>query len=76
MSRGLAGTGSHAIAVGSITGASLSRTFPGGADVVASVKVDFLDATGTADSIYFLPTVGTQGAWMERINAAAGHEAE
>ena len=70
ISRGLmGGVGSYEIPVGSITGASLSRTFPGGSGMASSVKVEFMNE-GKADAIYYLTTVGTQGEWVEQINAA------
>lgn len=71
VSRGLVGsTGSHEIPVSSIKGASLSKSFPGGADAFDSVKIDFTNSSGAADSIYYLTTVGTQRSWMDQINAA------
>jgi hypothetical protein len=72
VSRGLlGGVGTYEIPAASITGASLSKTFPGGVDAISSVKIDFTDSNGKADSIFFLTTVGTQSKWQEQINAIA-----
>ena len=71
VSRGVMGSvGSYEIPVSSISAASLSKSFPGGFDAFDSIRIDFTNSSGAADSIYYLTTVGTQSKWMKQINDA------
>jgi hypothetical protein len=61
---------SFEVALANVTGASLTKQFPGGVDPFDSVKVDFKSADGSADAVYYMPTVGTAQKWADQINAA------
>lgn len=63
---------SFQVSLANVTGASLTKKFPGGFDTFDTVKVDFMCPEGWADSVYFMPTVGTQAKWADQINAAKG----